>query len=1245
MNPQDFDRLRALVLSLTELPPAARHRELERVHQQDPELAQAAATLLKYDRTSPATPGHARSTVGGPVDAPPAAPAGTRFDDDPPRAEEGPSMPSFLPREEQQLLLRLWNLVAAPSPDQSVSSAAPQASRRPPLLAVGDQLAGRYRVEQFLDRGGMGEVHRALDELLDTPVALKIVRPEIAQDPAALRSFKQEVLLARSISHPNVCRIFDLGWDETRQLAYLTMEFLPGETLRSRIVSQGPLAPEDSLELIRQLADGLDAAHRAGVIHRDFKSVNVMLVPDPDGDVERAVIMDFGLAVEVRPAAPHDGPAPPRGIAGTPAYMSPEQVTGRPLTPASDLYALGVVLFEMVTARLPFRHDTPLQMALAHLEDPVPLLPEFTALKSGWRHTILRLLSKDPADRYACAAEVVHALEGRATTGESAATTLPAERDAFIGREDELEALARAFDISTDPASTPDRTARLITLLGPGGTGKTRLSLRYGWSTLAQWPGGVWFCDLSDARSVEGIAQATASGLNVHLGKQDPIVQLGHAIAGRGRALIVLDNFEQVAPHAEASLGHWLTRASDARFLVTSRERLHLPEETLHELEPLDPATRGVELFEVRARGHRVGFRLDPSNRRQAEQIVQRLDGLPLAIELAAARLRTLGLEQLRARLEDRFRILTGGQRGRHETLAATLDWSWELLLPWERAAIEQASCFDGGFDLEAAEAVIDLTEHPKAPPLLDVIQSLVDKSWVRTKVVRGAPRFEMYVTVRDYTSSKLNAQPETAAHGAHRPGSRQAVRDRHGRYFAEMGTEESLEVLSRHGGGPAHAALHLELANLLAACRAATGDGNQDVAAATYLAAAAALEVRGPLHLSIELGAEVLPAVVAPALRTRVLLSLAFAEHFAGRNEDARAHFEEALALSRELGDRRSEGVVLGKLGNLDREQGRVEEARDHLESALRIDREVGDRHREGIDIGNLGVLHLEQGRLDLAREHYDAALAIHREVGNRRLEGNVLNNLAILDYTQGRIDDAARNYEAALATQRAVGNRRSEGNLLGNLGILHFERGQLKEAGEHYEAALLINREVGERLGEGVVLSNLGTFHYEQGNTAEARTLLEAALGIHRELRNRRSEGVVLSNLGLICVEERLWDRATEHYAGAVEIFRDMGYQRGLGQVLGAMGSLHTAQEQFDDAARCFAEGLAILRDVDQLELGKVLCEFGRFQLRRDDPEAARAALHEARAIAQKHHLGPGSEVTRAIEKLAQELEPPPS
>ena len=1091
-----------------------------------------------------------------------------------------------------------------------------------PSFLPGDLLADRYRIESFLARGGMGEVYRAQDLELGVPVALKTIRPEIAADPAALRSFKQEVLTARSVTHSNVCRIYDLGRhrDDARDVSFLTMEFLPGETLSARLRAGGRLSGAEALPIVQQLAEGLDAAHRAGIVHRDFKSSNVILAPGKSA--ARVVITDFGLAMATGWTGDSTGgtlsflsgddtatidslaPEAPQ-ICGTPAYMAPEQVRGERLGPAADLYALGVTLFELRTGQLPFLASTVLETARLRLTTPPPRPSTIAELEPAWDDAIVKLLALDPAERFASAGEAVRALLGHVAVVDDAKTSasqpkhsLPAEHDAFVGRRSVLASLAEALE----PA------AALVTLLGVGGTGKTRLARRYGWESLERWAGGVWFCDLIDARDGNGIASAVAAALSVSLAGGDPVVQLGHAIAGRGRALIILDNFEQVVAEAEATVRHWRARSLETSFLVTTRERLQLEGENVVEVEPLDPETEAVELFQERARAHRPGFEVTTENRATVIEIVRLLDGLPLAIELAASRVRMLSLDQLRERLGDRFAVLAGSKRGRHGTLRGTLDWSWSLLTPWEQSAVAQASIFQGGFTLDAAEALIDLSAFEDAPMVLDVIQSLVDKSWLRARVVHQAPRFTMYATVQDYAAEKASADGGDAT--AHR----------HGEYFATMGTEKAIEALDRHGGAARRAALHLELDNLIAACRASIARGSEEIAAATYLAAALVLELRGPAGVSIALGEQVLPLVNDLATRGRVLTALAWSERLTGRMREARAHCESALTLAREMGDRPAEARRLRQLGTLHLDQGRTEEARSCFDAALDIHQEAGIRGFEGILRINLGTLDRRCGRFEEARAHGEVALALARKEGHQRLEGTALGSLGMVLRDLGRFEESRSHYEAALTLNRSLGDREAEGIVLGNLGGLQFEVGLIDEARASMEAALAIHREVGSRRAEGHTIGSLGAIHTSQGHVDGALACLEAALTIHREVGARQHVGGVHGYLANLYHEHDRFEEARPHYEAAIAIYREVGDRRFEGAMLGRLGYLHLDQGNLEDARSCINAGLEVLRAIgDQLELAAILCRRGNLEIAEGNLDAARSSLEEAAQISQ--------------------------
>ena len=327
----------------------------------------------------------------------------------------------------QRLLRRQLQAVPPAAPqgplDDQATGAPVVEARAPgtPVFRTGDIVAFRFRIVRFLAKGGMGELYEAEDLELRERIALKTILSHIAADERSIMLFKREVHLARQVTHPNVCRIYDVfrhRYAAGNEVVLLAMELLHGETLADKLRRDGRFATTEMLPLVRQMADGLTAAHRVGVVHRDFKSHNVMLVkPAREEDEMRAVVTDFGLAWR----STHDEAtslsmsiSTENEVSGTPAYMAPEQVEGGPVTPATDVYALGVVLYEMVTGALPFLGETPLKMAVKRLTEPPPSprvhVPDVDPL---WEATILQCLARRPEERFASAGEVVSALEGK----------------------------------------------------------------------------------------------------------------------------------------------------------------------------------------------------------------------------------------------------------------------------------------------------------------------------------------------------------------------------------------------------------------------------------------------------------------------------------------------------------------------------------------------------------------------------------------------------------------------------------------------------------------------------------------------------------------------------------------------------------------------------------------------------------------------------------------------------------------
>ena len=750
---------------------------------------------------------------------------------------------------------------------------------------------------------------------------------------------------------------------------------------------------------------------------------------------------------------------------------------------------------------------------------------------------------------------------------------LPAERDIFIGRLEALQALADHLDLG----------ARLVTLLGMGGIGKTRLAQRYARTWLGDYSGGAWFCDLSAARSLDGIVHAVAKGLDVPLGKADPVQQLGAAIAGRGPCLVILDNFEQVARHAEETLGAWLEKAPEAKFIATSREVLGIVGEQAMVLAPLK-SDEAVQMFRQRvgaAGAHSAIAVFDPHDEAAVGPLIELLDRLPLAIELAAARARVMSPGLLLQRMGERLTLLTsrGGRHDRQATLRAALDWSWDLLSLQEQSALAQLSVFVGGFKLAAAEQVVDLAATAGSNAVVDVVQALAEKSLIRHQ---AADRFALLGLVQEYAAEHLCTAGRYPGSG---PAALAQAHARHCAFFSALKPADAM------ADGCA------DLDNLVAATRRACLSGMGSAAVGALESAWVALKLRGPFRVGVELAALVraMPGLDV-ACQARIDRVAGWALKASGRVAEAAACFSAALVAARAAGDRACEGHV----------------------------------------VGHLGDLHVNEGRMDIGKIELQSALAIARELGDGGLVCEALAGLGRLSGHLGNLVESRAHYEAALSAARLAGDRRWEGGALGNLGVLCANQGKTEEAQAFYGLALAAARELGDRQWEGNTLCNLGLLHHVQGTQGPAESELNLALAIARELGYVRLECVVLCNLGMVVEAMARPDHAAAHYESALKVARVLGDRRSEGQVLGYLGLLHARQGRFKQGRQLLEVGQSRLEEVaDRLHLALLLCSRAQCDALAGDLAAANAAWAEAQSIADQIGAEPGSEIFVSLEK----------
>ena len=660
---------------------------------------------------------------------------------------------------------------------------------------------------------------------------------------------------------------------------------------------------------------------------------------------------------------------------------------------------------------------------------------------------------------------------------------LPADRDALVGRLEAVAAIQQQLEGG----------ARLVTLLGLGGIGKTRVAIGHARSWMGDYPGGAWFCDLRAAVSAAGIVHAVAQALGLTLGPADPVQQIGLALARRVDCLLILDNFEQVARHAEATLGSWLEHAPAARFVVTSREVLGISGERALVLPPLTP-TEALQLFRQRAQAAGAISSYTADDEQALLALIELLDRLPLAIELAAARARVMSPRALLQRMGDRFKLLSarGGRHDRQSTLRATLDWSWDLLSPAERSVLAQLSVFGGGIALDAAEAVCqpDVGAQPAWVP--DLLQALVEKSLLN---VIGPERFGMLMAVHEYAAERLAAC-----------GQRVATEHRHGSHFATM--SETMAVRDRGR----------ELDNLVVACRR-VGATDAALAAGLLRNAWAILRLTGPFQAALDLG-HALEAGLAETEPARAVVDrvVGAASVLLGDGAGGSRRYRSAMRRAAAAGDDATLALVQCLQADQELSRGEAAAAQALLDEAAVSPALQHEPLLQLVRLNGLGKLHVSQSNWGQAQSCYQAALALACQLGDRRWQVGLYCNLGMVAWAEGRRQAARENWEHGLSCAVELGDLQFAGNTRCNLGLLLLEAGELQAADRELQQALDNAQLLGHRRLEATVLCNLGLLAERQQDLPAACRHQARALVVARALGDRRLEGQICGHLGVV-------------------------------------------------------------------------------------------------------------------------------
>lgn len=799
-------------------------------------------------------------------------------------------------------------------------------------------------------------------------------------------------------------------------------------------------------------------------------------------------------------------------------------------------------------------------------------------------------------------------------------TNMAPHRTSFVGRDRDAARLAEL--LLNGPSN-------LVTLSGPGGTGKTRLAQEVARDIADSFSGGAWFADLTESRNIEGVAYAVARALGVPLTSSvPPELAVRQLLESRGPTLLVLDNMEQVVRAAAGTVGHWARHAPSVRFLVTSRFLLGLEGEVEFELQPLempppgaDPGTIAASpagrLFADRARINHVNFTINAANAAAIAGICRRLEGMPLAIELAAARVAIMQPEQIAQRLDNLFALLKSTRRDlapRQQSLTATIDWSFDLLASHERAAFAQLSVFRGGFHLPAAEAVLDLSTEADAPPVMDIVQSLREKSLLRATDTPVGVHFSMYEAIREYAEAKWKAMvaaPQQAA-----------LRERHALHFRDYLTEWDRRIFSSNAL-EALQRLELARANFEAAMDWCLEPPTRGKVYLDFVQGTVnLLRVRGPARSRVPTLRRALEvAGDQPEERLRILIALGMAERESGDNAAGNAATEEAMRLAEQLNIPRMTGLGWFQRATISFAEGRLAEAQELHEKALQVFRQIPDRGnearvlsrmaltkahlgdpqgaletvrqaeemlREADDLPGIGQALTTRGNILFHRSEFAAALdainaagEVYARLDDRRMLTMVNGNRALLARQLRRLDEAIELMRQTGEQAAELGDQGTLATNYMNLGLLYLDLDRLAEAETAFKEGARLATNQNRPHFAAVCLENLCVLKAMAGDTAGAeadlRTVLEGVPEADKGLRG----GVEVTQAEILLMAGK--HAAAAEQAGqalmnlkAAKITHNRDYFRALLAMARALGQSGQAEE----ARKIATEALALAK-----------------------------------------------------------------
>ncbi len=971
-------------------------------------------------------------------------------------------------------------------------------------LQPGDVLGGRFEILQVLGEGGMGTVYKAVDREVDHIVALKLIRPELAAHPAILARFKQELLTARQVTHRNVIRIHDLS--EVDGVKFITMEFVEGCDLRKLLVEKGKLPLEEAVEIIRQVCLALDAAHSAGVIHRDLKPQNIM--QDKQG---RILVMDFGLARSLE----SDGMTQTGALMGTIEYMSPEQAMGKQLDGRSDLFAVGLISYELLTCKMAFKADTAMASLLKRNQERALPASEIDAtIPKGLSDIVSKCLERDLHLRYQSAQEIL------------------ADLDAWQGKR---PVFASMMEEATSKRTLPWKwisaglLAAAVVIGGWALSGK--LTSKTGTSAAAGPEVSLVilpFRNASTDLTIDWLGPSLAEMLRTDVGQSTSL----RTISSDRLHQVLKDLRIPENADFDQDMVRRLAEFSSADTVVWGRY-VKMGEQIRIDATLLDIKHQHSTPLKSEA----------PSEK----QLLQSVAQLAKAIQQNLA-LPSDVLKELRSK----------SFRPSSESVEALREYNEGLELERQGNHLEAAKRFEASI---------------QADPEFALAYSKLGQTYSN---LRNDDKAEQFSRKAVDLSEKLPPQERYLIQANYAQVSNDNRKAIESYENLEKVSPDDVDVHFHLGGlyetTGAYDKARVELAKVLA-----IDPKHVDALLAAGRVEIRSKNPKGSLDylnrgLSLAVQLDNLDG------KATILNAIGAAYEQLNKPEDALRNYEESLSIKRGLGQKPGIALTLGNIARVQSSLGKPGEAFKSYQGAVKLQREIGDKKGLGITLINFGELYTERSRYEEALKAFKESLQIQRDVGDENNQALCLNNIGNVYLAKGQSSDALTYYERALELRKKANIPSQVGETLHNLAEASLKAGDYGQSLDYHLKALELFRSSGDKSGAAIQSYSMGTIFEYQGRYGAALKSKEEALKTFRELQDRGFwMAEILSGYGNSLSQVGRHDEAQKNLAEAMTLARELQNKTLVAQILNFQGDTFYYRGDIKSAANLFSQALA--------------------------------------------------------------------